>query len=84
MSESNAATICKAYEDFAYRNIAAVFAVLDAAIAWHVPGHSPLSGNFTGHDQVEDFFGAQWNFQEVRSASTYTTCWPTVTSSSRW
>jgi ketosteroid isomerase-like protein len=56
MSESNCAIIRKAYEDFAKGNIPAVFAVLDAAIVWHVPGHSPLSGDFTGHDQVGGFF----------------------------
>ena len=49
MSESNSAIIRKAYEDFAHGNIPAVFAALDAAITWHVPGHSPLSGDFKGH-----------------------------------
>jgi uncharacterized protein len=33
-----------------------VVAVLDPAITWHVPGHSPLSGDFIGHDQVGGFF----------------------------
>jgi hypothetical protein len=28
----------------------------DAAITWHVPGHSPLSGDFKGHDQIGGFF----------------------------
>jgi ketosteroid isomerase-like protein len=56
MDESNATIIRKAYEDFAQRNIPAVFAVFDAAITWHVPGHSPLSGDYAGHDQVGGFF----------------------------
>jgi hypothetical protein len=56
MSESNSAIIHKAYEDFARGNIPAVFAAFDAAITWHVPGHSPLSGDFKGHDQIGDFF----------------------------
>ena len=56
MSESNSAIIRKAYEDFARGNIPAVFAAFDAAITWHVPGHSPLSGDFKGHDQIGDFF----------------------------
>jgi len=56
MSDSNRAIIRKAYEDVAQGDIPAVFAVLDAAITWHVPGHSPLSGVFTGHDQIEGFF----------------------------
>src|SRR5271157_1359522 len=56
MDESNGQIIRKAYEDFATGNIPAVFAVFDPAITWHVPGHSPLSGDFTGHDQVGGFF----------------------------
>jgi ketosteroid isomerase-like protein len=56
MGESNSAIIRKAYEDFAHGNIPAVFAVLDATISWHVPGHSPLSGDYTGHDQIGGFF----------------------------
>jgi ketosteroid isomerase-like protein len=56
MDESNGTIIRKAYEDFAKGDIASVFAVFDAAITWHVPGHSPLSGDFTGHDQVGGFF----------------------------
>jgi ketosteroid isomerase-like protein len=56
MSESNSAIIRKAYEDFAHGNVALVFAALDPAITWHVPGHSPLSGDFTGHEQVGAFF----------------------------
>ena len=56
MGESNGAIIRQAYEDFANGDIPAVFAALDAAITWHVPGHSPLSGDFTGHDQIGGFF----------------------------
>jgi uncharacterized protein len=56
MSASNAAIIRKAYEDFAQGNIPAVFAAFDPNMTWHVPGHSPLSGDYTGHDQVAGFF----------------------------
>jgi ketosteroid isomerase-like protein len=56
MGESNAVIIRKAYEDFAQGNIPAVFAAFDAGITWHVPGHSPLSGDYTGHDQIGGFF----------------------------
>jgi ketosteroid isomerase-like protein len=56
MGSSNGEIIRKAYEDFAAGNIPAVFAAFDEAITWHVPGHSPLSGDFTGHDQVGGFF----------------------------
>jgi hypothetical protein len=46
----------KAYDDFSKGNVPAVFAVFDAAITWHVPGHGPLSGDYTGHAQVGGFF----------------------------
>ncbi len=57
MSDSNAMIIRKAYEDFAHGNVSAVFAAFDASITWHVPGHSPLSGDYNGHDQIAGFFG---------------------------
>ena len=56
VGESNAAIIRRAYDDFARGDTFAVFAAFDPAITWHVPGHSPLSGTFTGHDQIADFF----------------------------
>ncbi len=56
MSDTNSVIVRKAYEDFAQGNIPSVFAVFDAGITWHVPGHSPLSGDYTGHDQIGDFF----------------------------
>jgi ketosteroid isomerase-like protein len=56
MSASNAAIIRKAYKDFAQGNVPAVFAAFDPNMTWHVPGHSPLSGDYTGHDQVGGFF----------------------------
>ena len=56
MSESNLAVIREAYEGFARGNMPAVFAAFDAAIKWHVPGHSLLSGDFTGHNEIGGFF----------------------------
>jgi hypothetical protein len=56
MGETNAAIIRNAYEDFSHGNIPAVFAAFDPAISWHVPGNSPLSGDFTGHEQIGGFF----------------------------
>jgi len=56
MGESNAVIIRKAYEAFVQGNIPAVFAAFDGSIIWHVPGHSPLSGDYTGHDQIGGFF----------------------------
>jgi uncharacterized protein len=37
-------------------NVSAVFAALDPAITWHVPGHNPLSGDYKGHEQIGGFF----------------------------
>src|SRR5215475_11337984 len=56
MTESNAMIIRKAYEDFAQGNVPAVFEAFHPSITWHVPGHSPLSGDYTGPDQVGSFF----------------------------
>ena len=56
MTDSNARIIRKAYEDFAHGNVPAVFAALDPSISWHVPGHSPLSGDYVGHEQIGGFF----------------------------
>jgi uncharacterized protein len=55
MSDLNSVIVRRAYEDFAQGNIPSVFAVFDEGITWHVPGHSPLSGDYTGHDQVGGF-----------------------------
>ena len=54
MSASNSVIIRGAYEDFAQGNIP--YAVFDPNITWHVPGHSRLSGDYTGHDQIGGFF----------------------------
>jgi ketosteroid isomerase-like protein len=56
MSPSNATVVRKAYDDFAKGDIPAVIAAFDASITWHVPGHSPLSGDYKGHDEVLGFF----------------------------
>src|SRR5215469_4134986 len=55
-STSNGEIIRKAYQDFAQGNVPAVFAAFDGTITWHVPGHSPLSGDYRGHEQIGGFF----------------------------
>ena len=50
MGESNSVIFRKAYDDFAHGKIRAVFAAFDAGITWHIPSHSPLSRDYTGHD----------------------------------
>ncbi|MBV9249981.1 MAG: nuclear transport factor 2 family protein [Acetobacteraceae bacterium] len=57
MDNQNATIIRQAYQDFAQGNVPAVFGAFDANITWHIPGHGPLSGDYTGHDQVGGFFG---------------------------
>lgn len=56
MIPTNATTIRKAYDDFAKGDIPAVLEAFDASITWHVPGHSPLSGDYKGRDKVVGFF----------------------------
>ncbi len=56
MNSPNATLIRQAYASFAQGNIPAVLAVFDAAITWHVPGHSPLSGDYKGQHEVVGFF----------------------------
>ncbi len=56
MIPSNATIIRKAYDDFAKGDIPAVLEAFDASITWHVPGHSPLSGDYKGNDEVIGFF----------------------------
>jgi uncharacterized protein len=56
MSDPTAMVIRKGYQDFAQGNIPAVFAAFDTNIAWHIPGHSPISGDLTGHNQIGDLF----------------------------
>jgi ketosteroid isomerase-like protein len=56
MTASNSAIIRHAYDAFSMGDIPSVFAVFDPSITWHVPGHSPLSGDYTGHNQIGAFF----------------------------
>ena len=56
MIPTNAIIIRKAYDDFAKGDIPAILEAFDASIIWHVPGHSPLSGDYRGHDGVVGFF----------------------------
>ena len=56
MIPTNATIIRKAYDDFANGNIPAVLEAFDTSITWLVPGHSPLSGDYKGHDEVVGFF----------------------------
>jgi ketosteroid isomerase-like protein len=56
MIATNVTIIRKAYDDFAKGNIPVVLGAFDAAITWHVPGHSLLSGDYKGHNEIVGFF----------------------------
>jgi ketosteroid isomerase-like protein len=52
VNATNGSVIRKGYDDFANGDIPAVLEAFDTSITWHVPGHSPLSGKYKGHDEV--------------------------------
>ena len=56
MSTENLELIRRGYEAFGRGDIATVLGILDPDIHWHIPGRSPLSGDYTGHDEVIAFF----------------------------
>ncbi len=56
MTAQNAGIIRRAYDAFARAELPAVFEILDQDITWHVPGSSPLSGDYKGHGEAGGFF----------------------------
>jgi uncharacterized protein len=52
----NGALIRQGYDAFGRGDVPAVLGVLDPDITWHIPGRSPLSGEYRGHDEVVGFF----------------------------
>ena len=56
MTHPNRDLIKRAYDAFGRGDIPTVLGILDEKIRWHVPGQSPLSGDYIGHEQVLDFF----------------------------
>jgi ketosteroid isomerase-like protein len=57
MAHPNAELIHKGYQAFAAGDIPTVLGIFDESIVWQVPGRSPISGEFKGHDGVLEFFG---------------------------
>ncbi len=57
MTQPNAELLRQAYDAFAVGDIPTVLGILAEDITWHVPGRSPLSGDYEGHQGVLDFFG---------------------------
>ena len=58
MTVQNAELIRRSYEAFSRGDVGTVFQNFGPDITWHVPGSSPLSGDYKGHDQVGAFFAA--------------------------
>jgi hypothetical protein len=57
MTDANAELLRRAYDVFAEGDVPSVLETLSPDITWHVPGRSPLSGDYKGHDEVLGFFG---------------------------
>jgi ketosteroid isomerase-like protein len=55
-TQSNAQLLSKAYEDFAAGDVPAVLAVFSEDVTFRIPGRNPVSGEYTGHDEVTGFF----------------------------
>jgi ketosteroid isomerase-like protein len=55
MMQSNAELLRDGYEGFASGDVAAVFAIFAEDVAFHIPGHSPISGDYTGQEEVGGF-----------------------------
>lgn len=55
-ASTNAELIRRGYDAFARQDIPTVLGILHPDITWHVPGRSPISGDYKGHDQVLGFF----------------------------
>ena len=56
MTDSNAQLLRRGYDAFAKGDIPTVLGIFAEDIAWHVPGRSPLSGDYRGHEEVVGFF----------------------------
>jgi ketosteroid isomerase-like protein len=55
MADRNAELLRDAYHAFAKRDIPTVLKTFSDQITWHVPGRSPLSGDYKGPDEVVGF-----------------------------
>jgi len=56
MISPNASIVRKTYENFAKGDISLVLEAFDPSITWHVPGQSPISGDYRGSDEIVGFF----------------------------
>jgi ketosteroid isomerase-like protein len=56
VTQSNAELLRKGYEDFAAGDVPAVLAIFSEDVTFRIPARSPISGEYTGHDEVTGFF----------------------------
>jgi ketosteroid isomerase-like protein len=56
MAHPNADLLRHGYDAFAKGDIPTALGVMAEDITWHVPGRSPLSGDYKGHEEVLGFF----------------------------
>ena len=54
--QENAALIKGGYEAFGKGDIPAVLGIFSDDVSWHIPGRSPLAGDYHGPDEVLGFF----------------------------
>ena len=57
MGHPNEELLRRGYEAFGSGDMATLNELLSDDIIWHVPGKSPVSGDYKGKDQVFQFFG---------------------------
>ena len=77
MTAQNAELIRRAYQAFARGDVTAVFGILGPDITWHVPGSSPLSGDYKGHGQAGVLRRQPWSSPAGHSPSTSKASSPT-------
>jgi uncharacterized protein len=56
-AQENAQVIRNGYDAFGKGDIPTVLAMFADDIVWHIPGRSPLAGDYTGPQEVLGFFG---------------------------
>jgi uncharacterized protein len=57
MAHPDEALVRRGYEAFNTADVATLLQVFADTTIWHEPGHSPISGDYQGLDQVLGFFG---------------------------
>jgi ketosteroid isomerase-like protein len=66
MSNQNAQLIRDSYAAFAQGDIATVLELFDEDIDWHVPGRSPLSGDYTDTRACWASSRSRWSCRAAR------------------